>query len=919
VHVLFAHPNFPAQFRCVAPRLARDYGWQCTFVTRNDRAPAVPGVERIVYHRRGGATAFDHPAGRPFENALADADGVYRAMKERPGVAPDLVVAHSGFGSSLFLPHLYDAPVVNFFEWFYHPAGHNLGYRPDQRVDETALLRHRGGNAMILMDLENCDAGWCPGFYQRDLFPREYRGKIEVIPEGIDTDLYRRRAGAPRVLPDGTAVPAGTRVVTYVSRGLEPMRGFDVFMKAATRVYEQFPDVLFVVVGSDRECYGNAAAGRGAYRSFRERVLAEGDYDLSKFVFTGRVPEAGLRDLLSISDLHIYLTVPFVTSWSMLDAMSCSCVVLASDQACTREYITHGRNGLLCDFFDVEGMAQQAVEVLRDPAAYRALGAAARATIEAEYSVDVCLPRIKALFERVAAKGPRTPSLRAEVICGAGLRPAHSGSLQGVQAGSPHHKEYPPYDGSVPFGAAPRGVHCLSEPVDGSDGPRVGDGRPFGVPQGDPNGEPLAPAGADPSAGPRTVLFCWELGGGLGHLMQMLPLAEDLAAAGHRVLVALRHLEGATAVFGGAGVTFLQAPGRFAPARAKCPRPASFAQMLANLGFADDFELFAVACAWRNLFKMVGPDLVVFDHSPTALLAARGMEFGRALIGSGFCCPPDVSPLPVFRPELAGTIDPAKLAAFEAGVLGRVNRQLGHWGEGPLERLGQLYGEVDENFLTTFPELDHYPDRPGAAYWGPVVVGRDGGGDEAAWPDAPGRRVFAYLKPFGDLPNVLAALGEAGRPTIVYAEGVAPAVRKRFASPTLAFAEGPLDLARVAGECDLAVLNGGHGATAEMLLAGRPLVQIPLALEQRLTADAVERLGAGARAGARDAAGVGAAVERVLGDPSYTRAAGRFAQRYGVFDPARQRSAIRERALGLLGPGARPDGATPDRPRALCG
>ncbi len=139
----------------------------------------------------------------------------------------------------------------------------------------------------------------------------------------------------------------------------------------------------------------------------------------------------------------------------------------------------------------------------------------------------------------------------------------------------------------------------------------------------------------------KTVLFCWELGGGLGHMMQMLPLAEDLAKAGCRVFVALRQLERATDIFGRAGVSFLQAPAWLPGTPGRFRRPVTFAGLLANVGFGSDGELFARACAWRNLMRMVRPDLIIFDHSPTALLASRGLATRRALIGSGFCCPPD--------------------------------------------------------------------------------------------------------------------------------------------------------------------------------------------------------------------------------------------------------------------------------------
>ena len=180
------------------------------------------------------------------------------------------------------------------------------------------------------------------------------------------------------------------------------MRGFDVFMKAAKSIYRAFPDVLFVVVGSDRVCYG----GDGKHirhRTFLEHVLAGDDYDLSKFLFTGLIPATTLAEVLSLSDLHIYLTVPFVLSWSLMNALACGCTVLASDTAPVREMITDGGNGLLVDFFDAEGLAGRALEVLRDPGAFRPLGDRGAAMIDERYALRVTLPGLAGLFERAVA------------------------------------------------------------------------------------------------------------------------------------------------------------------------------------------------------------------------------------------------------------------------------------------------------------------------------------------------------------------------------------------------------------------------------------------------------------------------------------------------------------------------------------
>jgi glycosyltransferase involved in cell wall biosynthesis len=251
---------------------------------------------------------------------------------------------------------------------------------------------------MILLDLASCRCGYSPTNYQHGLFPEELRHKIAVIFDGVVTDVYRRRRGVARRVGNRVILDS-TRIITYVSRGFESMRGFDIFMRVAKRIYQVNPDVLFLLIGSDRICYGGDER-HIEHKTFREHVMAQDEYDLSKFVFTGVVRPQALADLLNLSDLHIYLTVPFVLSWSLLDAMACGCTILASDTAPVREVISDGDTGLLAEFFDIEGLAGRALEVLRDPAAYRTMGSRAARLIEERYAVDVTLPRLVELFER---------------------------------------------------------------------------------------------------------------------------------------------------------------------------------------------------------------------------------------------------------------------------------------------------------------------------------------------------------------------------------------------------------------------------------------------------------------------------------------------------------------------------------------
>ena len=400
MHVLFVHQNLPAQFGHIARHLVRTHGWRCTFVSKTQPG-AGDGIRRIAYTTQGGALETTHYCSRTFENAVWHAHGVYDACRAHPDVRPDLIVGHSGFGSTLFLPELYPGvPIVNYFEFYYHPHGSDMDFRPEFPPAELDYLRARARNAMILLDLENCRRGYSPTHYQRSLFPEAYRGKIDVIFDGIETDIFYRRTGVPRRIGD-REIPPSTRIVTYVSRGFESMRGFDIFMMVARAIYQRFPDVLFVVVGSDRICYGGDEK-HIRHKTFREHVMAQADYDPSKFLFTGLLPVSKLVDALSLSDLHLYWTVPFVLSWSLMDALACGCTVLASDTAPVREMIEDGRNGRLCAFSDVEGFAERAIEVLRDPAAFRRLGSEAAERIRNEYAIEVTLPRLARLFEQAA-------------------------------------------------------------------------------------------------------------------------------------------------------------------------------------------------------------------------------------------------------------------------------------------------------------------------------------------------------------------------------------------------------------------------------------------------------------------------------------------------------------------------------------
>ena len=245
---------------------------------------------------------------------------VHDAVRARPSLRPDLIVAHGGRGApTLLLREVVDCPIIIYCEYYFANSHRDISYRIDLPPAEPAPFFPRCINAPTLATLVDCDAGYSATHWQKQSFPRRFHSKIEVHFDGIETELYHP-GPAPRRIGE-TVIPAGTRVVTFVSRGLESIRGFDLFMKVAHRIAQTRTDVVFVVVGGEEIHYGWDKLHTGS-PSFKQWVLSQDSYDLSRFIFLGRILPEQLADILRISDLHIYLTAPFVLSWSLLDAMA---------------------------------------------------------------------------------------------------------------------------------------------------------------------------------------------------------------------------------------------------------------------------------------------------------------------------------------------------------------------------------------------------------------------------------------------------------------------------------------------------------------------------------------------------------------------------------------------------------------------
>jgi hypothetical protein len=391
-------------------------------------------------------------------------------------------------------------------------------------------------------------------------------------------------------------------------------------------------------------------------------------------------------------------------------------------------------------------------------------------------------------------------------------------------------------------------------------------------------------------------VIAWELGAGMGHLMPMLPLVKRFVARGHRVSLVVRDLSRVTNLFSDLNVRCIQAPVKTQRSEQRIATPRNFAHILHNCGYGNYEELRGLAEGWRSLFQMIHPDLILCDHAPTAVLAARGTPALVAITGTGFCCPPDMQPWPDFRPWMPPVTE--QLVRDEGAVLENVNRLLAQWRQPPLERLGQIFGEVDECFLATFRELDHYPSRPPTAYWG---AWPNRGGEKPVWPrGGHGKRVFAYLHRFPALPDLLRLLTELQLPTLAYCDPLPAEMRQRLESASLHFVDRPQDLEETGRQCDLAILNGGHGATVSMLLAGKPILQIPCQLEQTLTGLATAGIAAGLSAEPDKPVHVAGQLVKLVTSDELAAGAARFAARYADFDSELQLDRLADRIDALL-------------------
>ena len=410
VQCLFVHQNFPGQYRHLAPALAARPGVKVVGLGENPGA-ALPGVDHLRYPRPEGAGEATHRYLRRTEAYIRRGQVVARAAQtlHRQGLRPHVICVHPGWGEGLFLRDVFpDAKMLFYWEYFYGTPGGDTGFDPANAangLDEAASVRVQ--NSAQLLQLQTADWGVSPTRFQWSRYPDWARARISVVHEGIDTAIATPHGPAAFTLPDGRVLRSGNEVVSYVARNLEPYRGFPSFMRALPLLQRLRPGAQVVVVGSDSVSYSRPPPEGGTWKDVLLKEL-EGQIDLSRVHFIGRVPYPTLLALFRVTAAHLYLTYPFVLSWSMLDAMACGVPLLASATAPVLEVVEDGVNGRLVEFFDPEAIARGLAAMLADPAALRPMREAARRTVVERYDLRrVCLPQQLALVDAVARMGAR--------------------------------------------------------------------------------------------------------------------------------------------------------------------------------------------------------------------------------------------------------------------------------------------------------------------------------------------------------------------------------------------------------------------------------------------------------------------------------------------------------------------------------
>ena len=393
---LFVHQNMPGQYRELVQWLANKKEHEIVFITQRKKPPAFDGVKTVIYKPHHVANEKAYGLARTWENATGSGFGAAQAAKELrdEGFMPDIIIGHVGWGELTFIKEIYpDVPVIGLFEYFYSTNGGPVGFDPETPVSEHAPYLMAAHNAVPLVNIEVVDLGHCPTYWQRDRFPKSFHDRVYVCHDGIRTEAMLPNPSVELTLGRlDKAITREDEIVTFMARNLETKRGFHQFMRALPKIQAARPKVRFLIIGGNDTSYGGKSKHAGGLRGQMEAEVGA-NVDWEKVHFLGQVPFNDYQKIIQVSRCHIYLTMPFVLSWSLLESMSMQSTIVASDVTPVREAITHGETGLLVDFFDPDALAVQVTDLLENPSAYAHIGRNARKHVVKTYDfLTVCLP-----------------------------------------------------------------------------------------------------------------------------------------------------------------------------------------------------------------------------------------------------------------------------------------------------------------------------------------------------------------------------------------------------------------------------------------------------------------------------------------------------------------------------------------------
>ena len=408
MNILFVHQNFPGQFKFLAPALTQQGHTVVAMTMQKSSGTQWQGVKLVYYGASRGTTPNVHPWVADFETKTIRGEACFKAalqMKEA-GFEPDVIIAHHGWGESLFIKDVWPkSKLAIYCEFFYHPEGADVGFDlefPPKDIGDVCRLRLK--NLNNLLHFEVADAGISPTHWQASTFPEPFRSKITVVHDGIDTVSVAPNPNVSLTLNGNLVLTKQDEVITFVNRNLEPYRGYHIFMRALPEILKRRPKARVLIVGADDVSYGarpeNGQKWKDIFAKEVRPLICDSDW--SRVHFLGNVPYTVFIPLLQLSSMHVYLTYPFVLSWSLLEAMSAGCAIVASDTQPLREAIVHNETGKLFNFFDASTLAQSVCELLNQPEERIRLGANARAFAKANYDLQtVCLPKQIAWVEQL--------------------------------------------------------------------------------------------------------------------------------------------------------------------------------------------------------------------------------------------------------------------------------------------------------------------------------------------------------------------------------------------------------------------------------------------------------------------------------------------------------------------------------------